>query len=291
MEQLANLTKSLVSLVDSIPDIDCGHFEDKAQVLLSVSFGFLAATEERLRETMRVIEQLEISAKLPRQAISSWELTEIDQTALRGYQKALEQLYSSERVSCRFHLFLRLIDRFLVAPVIGPDPAVSIETSLRKLSQSKSTSRHRKVALTNILTSRIQDALKDIPKGRKELSASFRSVQGQCLRGLKGRTSAKSTERKKAPPQSGPKERKNIRLPERGHFNATEKVKILHQHLVNRTEVSDLCEKYQITPALFYQWQRTFFENGSKAFDDQRQSFEPKKSKQTTSTKLIPRRS
>ena len=31
--------------------------------------------------------------------------------------------------------------------------------------------------------------------------------------------------------------------------------------------MSDLCEQYKINPSLFYQWQRSFFENGARAFE------------------------
>jgi transposase-like protein len=31
--------------------------------------------------------------------------------------------------------------------------------------------------------------------------------------------------------------------------------------------VSDLCEEHGINPSLFYQWQRQFFENGTRAFE------------------------
>ena len=59
---------------------------------------------------------------------------------------------------------------------------------------------------------------------------------------------------------------------ERRHFSGEEKVKILRMHLVEGAAISDLCEKHKISPSLFYQWQRTFFENGSKAFEGQRKS-------------------
>jgi transposase len=54
---------------------------------------------------------------------------------------------------------------------------------------------------------------------------------------------------------------------ERRHFSGEEKVKILRLHLLEGKPVSDLCEQYKINPSLFYQWQRTFFENGAKAFE------------------------
>ena len=54
---------------------------------------------------------------------------------------------------------------------------------------------------------------------------------------------------------------------ERRHFSGQDKVKILRMHLVEGKAVSDLCEEHRINPSLFYQWQRTFFENGSQAFE------------------------
>lgn len=54
---------------------------------------------------------------------------------------------------------------------------------------------------------------------------------------------------------------------ERRHFSGEEKVKILRLHLLEGKPVSDLCEQHKINPSQFYQWQRMFFENGSRAFE------------------------
>lgn len=54
---------------------------------------------------------------------------------------------------------------------------------------------------------------------------------------------------------------------ERRHFSGEEKVKILRMHLLEGKAVSEVCEQNNITPSLFYQWQRTFFENGARAFE------------------------
>ncbi len=54
---------------------------------------------------------------------------------------------------------------------------------------------------------------------------------------------------------------------ERRHFSGEEKVKILRLHLLEGKAVSDLCEQYKINPSLFYQWQRSLFENGARAFE------------------------
>lgn len=53
---------------------------------------------------------------------------------------------------------------------------------------------------------------------------------------------------------------------ERRHFSGEEKVKILRLHLLEGKPVSDLCEEHHLNSSLFYQWQRTFFENGALAF-------------------------
>ena len=55
-------------------------------------------------------------------------------------------------------------------------------------------------------------------------------------------------------------------LNERRHFSAEEKVKILRLHLLEGKPISELCQEQGINPSLFYQWQRTFFENGARAF-------------------------
>ena len=54
---------------------------------------------------------------------------------------------------------------------------------------------------------------------------------------------------------------------DRRHFSGEEKVKILRMHLLEGKAVSDLCEQHKLNPSLFYQWQRTFFENGTRAFE------------------------
>jgi len=53
----------------------------------------------------------------------------------------------------------------------------------------------------------------------------------------------------------------------RRQYFAEEKVKLLRLHLVEGQPISAICDKHQIHPTLFYQWQKTFFENGAAAFD------------------------
>jgi transposase-like protein len=54
---------------------------------------------------------------------------------------------------------------------------------------------------------------------------------------------------------------------ERRHFSGEEKVKILRLHLLEGKPVSEVCEQHKLAPSMFYQWQRTFFENGARAFE------------------------
>jgi transposase-like protein len=42
----------------------------------------------------------------------------------------------------------------------------------------------------------------------------------------------------------------------RRKFSAEQKAAILRRHLVEKTTVSDLCEKYELQPSQFYLWQK-----------------------------------
>ena len=53
---------------------------------------------------------------------------------------------------------------------------------------------------------------------------------------------------------------------QRRQFSPEQKIKILRQHLLDKSPISEVCEQHQITPTQFYQWQKTFFENGAAAF-------------------------
>ena len=59
---------------------------------------------------------------------------------------------------------------------------------------------------------------------------------------------------------------------QRRHFDGTQKVAILKQHLVEKVLVSDLCDELDIYPNQFYGWLKEFFENGHAAFDNGRKS-------------------
>jgi transposase-like protein len=52
----------------------------------------------------------------------------------------------------------------------------------------------------------------------------------------------------------------------RHNYTPEEKVSILRRHLVEHLPVSDLCDKHQLQPTIFYHWQKQFFENGAAAF-------------------------
>lgn len=52
----------------------------------------------------------------------------------------------------------------------------------------------------------------------------------------------------------------------RRQFSPEQKIKLLREHLLEKTPISEVCEKHQLTPTQFYQWQKTFFENGAAAF-------------------------
>lgn len=54
------------------------------------------------------------------------------------------------------------------------------------------------------------------------------------------------------------------------HFNPEQKVAILREHLIDRKPVSDVCDKHDLRPTVFYRWQKQFFEQGASAFRSKR---------------------
>jgi transposase len=59
---------------------------------------------------------------------------------------------------------------------------------------------------------------------------------------------------------------------QRRHFTGTEKVAILKKHLLDNVAVSKLCEEHNLYTTQFYAWLKEFFENGHRAFDNDRKS-------------------
>jgi transposase-like protein len=55
----------------------------------------------------------------------------------------------------------------------------------------------------------------------------------------------------------------------RRNFTPVEKVAILKRHLVEKVPVSEICQKYDLQPTVFYRWQKQFFEQGFLAFETQ----------------------
>ena len=55
----------------------------------------------------------------------------------------------------------------------------------------------------------------------------------------------------------------------RKHYTGEEKVAILRRHLLEHEPISNLCDELGLSPAVFYRWQKEFFENGAAAFQRQ----------------------
>ncbi len=49
-------------------------------------------------------------------------------------------------------------------------------------------------------------------------------------------------------------------------FSPEEKVRLLRLHLLEKEPVSDICDRHDLNPNVFYKWQKLFFENGAAAF-------------------------
>ena len=53
----------------------------------------------------------------------------------------------------------------------------------------------------------------------------------------------------------------------RKRLAAQEKVALLRRHFLEKVPVSTLCDEAWVSPAVFYRWQKEFFENGAAAFE------------------------
>lgn len=54
---------------------------------------------------------------------------------------------------------------------------------------------------------------------------------------------------------------------DRRHFTGAQKLAILREHLIEKTPISDVCQKHDIQPTLFYLWQKKLFEDGGTVFE------------------------
>ena len=54
----------------------------------------------------------------------------------------------------------------------------------------------------------------------------------------------------------------------RRQFSGQQKVQILRRHLLEHVPVSDLCDEYDLSPNVFYRWQKQFFQQGAAAFEN-----------------------
>jgi len=59
---------------------------------------------------------------------------------------------------------------------------------------------------------------------------------------------------------------------DRRHFTGAQKLAILREHLIEKVPISDVCQKHQIQPTLFYLWQKKLFEDGAAVFDSKASS-------------------
>ena len=55
----------------------------------------------------------------------------------------------------------------------------------------------------------------------------------------------------------------------RKNYTPEEKVRIIKEHLINGTPVSEICDQHQLQPTVFYRWQQQLFESGAAAFQSE----------------------
>jgi transposase-like protein len=63
-------------------------------------------------------------------------------------------------------------------------------------------------------------------------------------------------------------------------YSPQEKVAILRERLLEGKPLSEVCERHQLQPTVFYGWQKQFFENGPAAFEQKNKRAEEGKDRQ-----------
>jgi len=53
---------------------------------------------------------------------------------------------------------------------------------------------------------------------------------------------------------------------QRRRFSPEQKVQIIREVLKNHISVSEVCEKHNLSPNVYYRWEKEFFERGVEAF-------------------------
>jgi transposase-like protein len=76
---------------------------------------------------------------------------------------------------------------------------------------------------------------------------------------------------------------------QRRRFSAQEKVAILREHFLDKTAISQVCDKHGLNPTVFYRWQKELFEKGPMVFEgrDDRPTRQLEQRVQTLQAKLV----
>ena len=67
---------------------------------------------------------------------------------------------------------------------------------------------------------------------------------------------------------------------ERKYHTPQEKTTILREHLINKVPISDLCDRHDLQPTVFYRWQKLLFEGMDSLFESKRDTESSKLKKQ-----------
>jgi len=54
---------------------------------------------------------------------------------------------------------------------------------------------------------------------------------------------------------------------DRRHFTGAQKLAILRENLIEKVPISEVCQKHDLQPTLFYLWQKKLFEDGAGVFE------------------------
>jgi len=75
-------------------------------------------------------------------------------------------------------------------------------------------------------------------------------------------------------------------MAERTNLTPAQKLAIVREHLLEKVPVSTLCEKHNISPVNYYNWQKMLFENGEACFERKKNSANAKRQQDCSAVKI-----
>ena len=180
MECLVRVLDGVILISQDLSDSRQNHFLDHVKVIHSDALQLLVAFERSLRRTIAELKNSVPSIPVLREIVANLPTAQNRrELKIQKYLNALNTFYLSKNIDYRLRDYLRIVDRGVVQPIIGPARTNELGESLAQLIASN---RIKSGATRGYLISRISWHLTDLPKTHDELTESLAAVLNRAVR-------------------------------------------------------------------------------------------------------------